>query len=154
VSIDPPFRPTRFISCPPTHFVSTCDRFSYWNPLTLLMHLHVTHKENEQNTLKLKLQTRIGENHIKRSFLICAPDQVLFRWACRGEEGVQGMRYAWRRTEMHTGFWWGSRKERYHYNLGVDRSIILKWLLQNRLWGSVLTIRRRVGISGGLLWAW
>jgi len=79
------------------------------------MHLPFTYKESEQNTLKLKLQTHIGENHKTRSFMICAPDQVLFGWSCRGEGGGLGMRYAWGRTEIHTGFWWGSRKERYHY---------------------------------------
>ena len=52
---------------------------------------------------------------------------------------------------MHIGFWWGSRKERYHYNLGEDRRIILKEILQNRLGGRVLTITRRAGRIGGLL---
>jgi len=36
------------------------------------------------------------------------------------------MRYAWGRTEMHTEVWWGTQKERYHYNLGIKRGIILK----------------------------
>jgi hypothetical protein len=31
--------------------------------------------------------------------------------------------------EVHTGFWWGSLREREHLeDLGVDGTIILKWI--------------------------
>jgi hypothetical protein len=61
------------------------------------------------------------------------------------------MRYALGRIEMLAGFWWRNRKERYHYNLCIDRRIILIYILQSRLGGHVLTIRRMLGRSGGLL---
>jgi len=34
--------------------------------------------------------------------------------------------------EDHTGFWWGDPKERSHLqDLGLDRTIILKWIFKN-----------------------
>jgi hypothetical protein len=59
------------------------------------MNLHFTYKESEQKTLKLKLQTHIGENHIRRSFMICAShssgDLVVEEvgWACSTHGGEQ-----------------------------------------------------------------
>ena len=36
----------------------------------------------------------------------------------------------WRRREMHTGCWWGKLKERDHLeDLGIDGSLVLKWIL-------------------------
>jgi hypothetical protein len=33
---------------------------------------------------------------------------------------------------MYTGFWWGSLRERDHFeDLGVDGSIILRWIFRN-----------------------
>jgi hypothetical protein len=37
----------------------------------------------------------------------------------------------WGRRGMHIGFWWGSKKERDHYeDLDVDERIILEWILE------------------------
>jgi hypothetical protein len=37
-------------------------------------------------------------------------------------------------SEMHIGLWWGSQKERDHYeDLDVGGKIILKWILENRI---------------------
>jgi hypothetical protein len=36
--------------------------------------------------------------------------------------------------EMHTGFWWGNLKGRGHLkNLGLDKSVILKWISGNKI---------------------
>jgi hypothetical protein len=37
----------------------------------------------------------------------------------------------WGRGEVHTGFWWGNLREEVHLeDSGVDRRIILKWILE------------------------
>jgi len=37
---------------------------------------------------------------------------------------------------MHTGFWWGDLRERHHLEyVGVDGTIILKWVFKN--WNEV-----------------
>ena len=42
----------------------------------------------------------------------------------------QGMWHVWGITEMHTGVCWGNLRERDHLeDLEVDRTIILKWIL-------------------------
>jgi hypothetical protein len=44
----------------------------------------------------------------------------------------------WGRNEMHTGFWWVNLKERDNFqDLGVDGSMILKWVMNKILWESV-----------------
>jgi len=57
------------------------------------------------------------------------------------------------RREMHTGFWWGNLKERYHLeDLGIDRRIILKWILNKldwRVWSGLIWLR--TGTTCGLL---
>jgi hypothetical protein len=41
------------------------------------------------------------------------------------------MWYVWKTGEVHTGFWWGNLRERYHLEeLGVDGMILLKWLFK------------------------
>jgi hypothetical protein len=54
---------------------------------------------------------------------------------------------------MHTKFWFESLKARYCWeDLGIDRRIILKWLLRNsngRVW--IRFIWLRIGTGGGLL---
>jgi hypothetical protein len=35
---------------------------------------------------------------------------------------------------VRTGFWWGNLRERDHFeDLGVDETVILKWILRNSL---------------------
>jgi hypothetical protein len=37
------------------------------------------------------------------------------------------------RGEMHTGFWWGNLREKYHLQYpGVDERIILRWIFRKR----------------------
>jgi hypothetical protein len=37
----------------------------------------------------------------------------------------------WGRGDLHTGFWWGNLRGRYHLvDLGVDRRIILRWIFR------------------------
>jgi hypothetical protein len=44
------------------------------------------------------------------------------------------MCYVWGTEEMHSGFWWGNVREEHHLEyLGVDSSIIIKWI--NRWYG-------------------
>jgi len=41
------------------------------------------------------------------------------------------MYHLWERGELHTGFWWGTLKERDHLeDLGLDGSIILKLIFK------------------------
>jgi hypothetical protein len=56
------------------------------------------------------------------------------------------------KREVHTGFWWGDRKEGDHLgDPGVDGRIILKWI--SNKWGGAWTgfSRFRIGTGGGLL---
>jgi hypothetical protein len=40
------------------------------------------------------------------------------------------MSRAWETGEVHTGFWWGDLRERDHLeDMGIGRSIILKWIV-------------------------
>jgi hypothetical protein len=44
----------------------------------------------------------------------------------------QGMWHVWGKTEIHTGFWWGSLKEGDHLkDLDVDGCILLKLVFDN-----------------------
>jgi len=44
-----------------------------------------------------------------------------------------GHRHVWVRGEIHTGFWWGNLRDRYHLeDPGVDGRIILRWI--SRKW--------------------
>jgi hypothetical protein len=55
------------------------------------------------------------------------------------------------RTGMHAIFWWENLNERDHLeNLGIDKRIILKWVLKIA-WEEVNRFIRMVGRSGGLL---
>jgi hypothetical protein len=41
------------------------------------------------------------------------------------------MCHIWGPGDVHTGFWWGDLRERYHfYDLGVDRKMILKGIFK------------------------
>jgi hypothetical protein len=54
---------------------------------------------------------------------------------------------------VHTGFWWGSLRDRHHVEeLVVDGMVILKWILK-KLNGSAFVglIWLRIGKSGGIL---
>ena len=54
---------------------------------------------------------------------------------------------------MHTGFCWGDLKKRDHLeDVGIGRSIILKWIVKKRdggAWAGLIWIR--TGTGGGLL---
>jgi hypothetical protein len=40
------------------------------------------------------------------------------------------------RGEVHTGFWWGNLKKRFHLeDQGVDVKIILRWIFGKTDWG-------------------
>jgi hypothetical protein len=61
---------------------------------------------------------------------------------------------AWGRTEVCTGCWWGSRRERRHWgDQDVDGWIILRWIFR-KMGGFVGTgcSWLRIGTDGGLLW--
>jgi hypothetical protein len=73
------------------------------------MHLHFTYKESEQNTLKLKLQTCIGENHIIGNFMICSASGNLVVEEVGRTCGTHGGE-----QKCIQGFGGGSRKERCH----------------------------------------
>ena len=55
--------------------------------------------------------------------------------------------------ELHTGFWWGDLRERGHLeDIGIDESIILKWIF--RMWhGEAWTalIWLKIGTGNGHL---
>jgi hypothetical protein len=40
------------------------------------------------------------------------------------------MWHVWGRGEMHTGFWWGNQTEIPLERLGVNGTIILKWIIK------------------------
>jgi len=48
--------------------------------------------------------------------------------------GWSGMWHVWQRAEVHPGFWWGNLREGERESrlkhLGVDRRIILKYILK------------------------
>jgi hypothetical protein len=57
------------------------------------------------------------------------------------------------RGDLYTGFWWGNRRERDHWeDPGLDRVIILSWIFRKwdvSVWaGSILL---RIGTGGGHL---
>jgi len=38
----------------------------------------------------------------------------------------------WGRVVLHTGFWWGNLRERNHMeDPGIDRRIILRWIIRD-----------------------
>jgi hypothetical protein len=55
------------------------------------------------------------------------------------------------RAEVYTGFWWGNLGEKDHLeDLGIDGSIILRWIFRNcdvRVWNG--SIWHRMGTGGG-----
>jgi hypothetical protein len=57
------------------------------------------------------------------------------------------------RREMHIGYWWGSQKERDHWeDLDVVGWTILKWILEiEDGMGWIGLIWLRIGTSGGIL---
>jgi hypothetical protein len=63
-----------------------------------------------------------------RSFMICTPhqgDQIK-------KNGMGGACGSTGRREMHVWFWLGNLRERDHLkDLGIDRRIILKWILKD-----------------------
>jgi hypothetical protein len=64
------------------------------------------------------------------------------------------MQHVWVRGEVHTGFWWGDRREGDHLeDPGVDGRIILKWIFKKWDGGGAWTglIWLRIGTGGGLL---
>jgi len=66
-----------------------------------------------------------------RSFVVYSPHQMLLRWP--DHENWDG-RSVWQvrgTGEVHTGFWWGSLRERDNFeDRGIDGRIILKWILK------------------------
>jgi hypothetical protein len=56
----------------------------------------------------------------------------------------------WGTGEVHTGFWWGGLLERNHLeDSGMDRRIILNWMLKNlvgEVWSGLIWLR--IGTSG------
>jgi len=43
----------------------------------------------------------------------------------------QGLRQAWGKGNVHTGFWWGNLRERYNLEVpGVDERAILIWIFK------------------------
>jgi hypothetical protein len=63
------------------------------------------------------------------------------------------MWHVWGRGDVHTGYWWRNLRERDHLgNPGVDRRIIVRWILKkwNReLWIGLIWLR--IGIIGIML---
>jgi hypothetical protein len=59
----------------------------------------------------------------------------------------------WERGEVRTGFWWGSLRERDHWeDPDVDGRIILRWIF--RKWEGIVGngwSRLRIGTGGGHL---
>jgi len=59
----------------------------------------------------------------------------------------------WGAEEVHIGFWWGDLRERNHFeDLGVDGSIVLKWIFKKcdgEAWTGLLWLRLWTG--GGCL---
>jgi hypothetical protein len=59
------------------------------------------------------------------------------------------MWHVWERGEMHTGFWWGNMRERNHLEgLGIDGSIILKWIFKEwdgETWTGLIWLRMQTG---------
>jgi hypothetical protein len=59
-----------------------------------------------------------GEDYITRSFMICAPNQILFG---QDEWDGQVVLHVWETAEIHTGLWFGDLRKRDHLeNLGID----------------------------------
>jgi len=57
--------------------------------------------------------------------------------------------HVWETVTMRTTFWWGDLRERVHLgNLGLDGTIILKWLFK-KVW--VRLIWRRIGPDNGIV---
>jgi hypothetical protein len=63
------------------------------------------------------------------------------------------MWHVWRRSEVHTGFWWGDLRERNHLeDTGIDERIILRWIFKKwdgEGWTGLNWLR--VGTGGGRL---
>ena len=55
----------------------------------------------------------------------------------------------WGAGEVRIGFWWGDLRERNHFeDLGVDGSIVLKWILKKwdgEAWTGLIWLRRGTG---------
>jgi hypothetical protein len=64
------------------------------------------------------------------------------------------MWHVWETGELHAGFWWGYLRDRDHLgDLGFDRRIILKWILNkwDRGMDWIGLAWHRTGTDGGRL---
>jgi hypothetical protein len=61
--------------------------------------------------------------------------------------------HVWGIGEVHTGFWWGSLRERDNFeDRSVDGKIILRWILRKWVFGGWTgSLWLRIGKLGGLL---
>jgi hypothetical protein len=90
--------------------------------------------------------------HNEEVYDLCRSASII--WLINQEEGDgQGMWHVWGIEEVHTGVWWRNLRERRHLEaLGVDGSIILKWIFKNCDGEErIVLIWLRIGTSSRLL---
>ena len=61
--------------------------------------------------------------------MICTAHQMLYGWLYQEEKDKRAMWHIQETGEVHTGFWYGNLRKRGHLiDLGMDGSVILKWI--------------------------
>jgi hypothetical protein len=89
-----------------------------------------------------------------RRFMISTAHQILSGWSNKEEWKERATLQACEGGELHTGFWRGDLRERYHLeDLSVDGIVTIKWILKKWNSGALTSLLwLRIGTEDGLLW--
>jgi len=95
-----------------------------------------------------------SEDSIMKSFMICTPYQILFRWSNQQKWDGQGQGALRETGKVYTRFWWGDLMEGDHLeDLDIGGRATLKWIFKTwdgEAWAGLLWPRTETG--DGHLW--